>query len=94
MLDTMLLYPGHMDLHINMTYMRPHEFRVLTSNYLGIEDHVLFSEINKLRKTTQATPTEVAEQLIRHDNPDIILNGLLNLSTSRRKKLFTNQSSN
>ncbi|KAK9177105.1 hypothetical protein WN944_029124 [Citrus x changshan-huyou] len=62
-LDLTLLRPGHMDVHIHMSYCTPCGFRMLASNYLWITEHPLFSEIEmslELKKVIQ-----VAEQLIR-----------------------------
>ena len=66
-----------MDVHVHMSYCTPCGFRVLAANYLGIKEHLLFEEIEESIKTTQVTPAEVAEQLIKSDEHDIVLNGLI-----------------
>jgi chaperone BCS1 len=76
-LDSALLRPGRMDVHVHMSYCTPCGFRVLAANYLGIKEHLLFEEIEESIKTTQVTPAEVAEQLIKSDEHDIVLNGLI-----------------
>ncbi|KAI9170279.1 hypothetical protein LWI28_025481 [Acer negundo] len=47
-LDSALLRPGRMDMHIHMTYCTPSGFRTLVSNYLGINNHDLFPEIDEV----------------------------------------------
>lgn len=81
MLDPALLRPGRMDVHIHMSYCTPSGFRVLASNYLGIrdgEDHRLFGEIERLIESTEVTPAQVAEELMKSDDADVSLGGLVN----------------
>lgn len=47
-LDPALLRPGRMDVHIHMSYCTPCGFKLLASNYLGVEDHELFGKIEEL----------------------------------------------
>ncbi|GMH18174.1 hypothetical protein Nepgr_020015 [Nepenthes gracilis] len=76
-LDPALLRPGRMDVHIHMSYCSPCGFKLLASNYLGITHHSLFSEVEKLMQTAKVTPAEVAEQLMRSEEPDATLRGLI-----------------
>ncbi|KAL8473842.1 hypothetical protein ACS0TY_030629 [Phlomoides rotata] len=77
-LDPALLRPGRMDMHIHMSYCTPSGFRLLASNYLGIkDDHVLFEEIEDLITNAKVTPAEVAEQLLKDDDPKVSLQGLI-----------------
>lgn len=76
-LDPALLRPGRMDVHVHMSYCTPPAFKVLADNYLGIQHHLLFAEIEELIRTTQVTPAEVAEQLMRSDDPELVLKGLI-----------------
>ncbi|CAK9143427.1 unnamed protein product [Ilex paraguariensis] len=76
-LDPALLRPGRMDVHIHMSYCTPCGFKLLASNYLGIEQHELFGETEKLIRTIEAAPAEVAEQLLKDDEPGTALNGLI-----------------
>ncbi|XVE66995.1 hypothetical protein DITRI_Ditri08aG0125000 [Diplodiscus trichospermus] len=76
-LDPALLRPGRMDVHIHMSYCTPCGFKMLASNYLGISEHPLFSEIEEMIMTAQVTPAEVGEQLMKYDMPDKVLRGLV-----------------
>lgn len=76
-LDPALLRPGRMDVHINMSYCTPCGFRLLASNYHDIKYHPLFEEIEDLLPNAKATPAEVAEQLLKNDDPDASLRGLI-----------------
>lgn len=72
-LDPALLRPGRMDMHIHMSYCTPQGFRVLASNYLEIEKHKLFEEIDALIESTEITPASLAEELMKSEDPDIAL---------------------
>ncbi|KAL4577665.1 hypothetical protein LXL04_013776 [Taraxacum kok-saghyz] len=85
-LDPALLRPGRMDVHINMSYCTPRGFRLLASNYLGITEHTLFEKIDDLIREVEITPAEVAEQLLKDDGPDIVLNGLIDFFDVKRKQ--------
>ncbi|KAF3967528.1 hypothetical protein CMV_008468 [Castanea mollissima] len=76
-LDPALLRPGRMDMHIHMSYCTPSGFKILASNYLRIESHCLFTEIEGLIKEVEVTPAEVAEELMKSEDPDIALAGLV-----------------
>ncbi|GAB2282769.1 Protein HYPER-SENSITIVITY-RELATED 4 [Dionaea muscipula] len=85
-LDHALLRPGRMDVHIHMSYCTPCGFRLLASNYLELKDHSLFNEIDELIKQVQITPAEVAEQLLKHDEPESALKDFIGLLTSKGKE--------
>ncbi|KAK2636739.1 hypothetical protein Ddye_031531 [Dipteronia dyeriana] len=88
-LDSALLRPGRrMDMHIHMSYCTPSAFRNLVSNYLGMninDDHNLFLEIDELMTEVQVTPAEIAEELMRNEDADISLDGLIKFL--QRKKI-------
>ncbi|GMP57661.1 hypothetical protein CsSME_00021647 [Camellia sinensis var. sinensis] len=75
-LEPALLRPGRMDVHIHMSYCTPCGFKILASNYLGIKDHSMFPEIEKLVTEVEVTPAEIAEELLKSDEADIALGGL------------------
>ncbi|KAL1186463.1 hypothetical protein V6Z11_A01G179500 [Gossypium hirsutum] len=79
-----LLRPGRMDMHIHMSYCIPSAFRVLASNYLCITDHDLFNEIDKLMLAVEVTPAQVAEELMKSEDTDIALQGLINFLRYRK----------
>lgn len=75
-----------MDVHIHMSYCTPPVFRRLASNYLGISDHALFREIEELIPTTEITPAEVAEQLMRGDELETVLMELIQFLKAKKKQ--------
>ncbi|KAI7746903.1 hypothetical protein M8C21_018125 [Ambrosia artemisiifolia] len=85
-LDPALLRPGRMDVHINMSYCTPCGFRMLAYNYLGITQHSLFEEIEDLIRKVEITPATVAEQLLRNNDPDSALGGLLEFICVKMKE--------
>ncbi|GMN29346.1 hypothetical protein TIFTF001_002396 [Ficus carica] len=85
-LDPALLRPGRMDVHIHLSYCTPCGFRVLASNYLGMEEHALFEEIEHQIEATEVTPAEVAEELLKGNDPDIALQGLIEFLTLKNKE--------
>ncbi|KAJ7953049.1 Aaa-atpase [Quillaja saponaria] len=90
-LDPALLRPGRMDVHINMSYCSGNGFKILASNYLGIHDHCqnqLYEEVQGLIDSTEVTPAEVAEELMKSDDADVALEGLARFL--KRKKIEEN----
>ncbi|RWR82439.1 protein HYPER-SENSITIVITY-RELATED 4-like protein [Cinnamomum micranthum f. kanehirae] len=76
-LDPALLRPGRMDMHIHMSYLKSNAFNILSSNYLGIDDHKFFKEISQLLEKVEVTPAQVAEELMKSNDPDVALRGLI-----------------
>nr|POE84639.1 protein hyper-sensitivity-related 4 [Quercus suber] len=85
-LDPALLRPGRMDVHIHMSYCTPCGFKMLASNYLGITEHSLFSDIEMLIETTKVTPAEVAEHLLKNEEPEIALRGLIEFLEGKKRE--------
>ncbi|KAK4359057.1 hypothetical protein RND71_021286 [Anisodus tanguticus] len=85
-LDSALLRPGRMDVHINMSYCTPCTFQTLVSNYLGIEDHPLFPEIFDVLNEAMVTPAEVAEQLLRNEGVETAMSNLLDFIHKKKKE--------
>lgn len=84
-LDSALLRPGRMDVHIHMSYCTPCGFKLLASNYLGITEHPLFLEVEQRMKITKVTPAEVGEQLLKHSEPEIAMKGLIEFLEEKKK---------
>ncbi|KAH7352949.1 hypothetical protein KP509_19G071400 [Ceratopteris richardii] len=79
-IDSALLRPGRMDMHILLSYCSFPAFKKLARNYLGIQDHPMFLELEKAmtQSSAQVTPAAIAEILIIHQhNPDSALSEVL-----------------
>lgn len=84
-LDPALIRPGRMDMHIHMSYCTPSGFKILASNYLGLEKHYKFREIEELITEVNVTPAEIAEELMKSDEADIALDGLIKLLNMKKE---------
>ncbi|KAL0728410.1 hypothetical protein Bca4012_024503 [Brassica carinata] len=63
-LDPALIRRGRMDNHVEMSYCRFEAFKVLAKNYLEIEWHELYGEIERLVEEIDMSPADVAENLM------------------------------
>ncbi|WCJ20849.1 P-loop containing nucleoside triphosphate hydrolases superfamily protein [Euphorbia peplus] len=63
-LDPALIRRGRMDKHIHLSYCCFEAFKVLAKNYLGVESHKMFPEIEELFGEINMTPADVAENLM------------------------------
>jgi chaperone BCS1 len=77
-IDPALLRPGRMDMHINLSFCTVNGFRILASNYLDIQSHPLFEQVERLLEKIQVTPAIVAEELMKGDDVDVVLTELVN----------------
>ncbi|KAK9748436.1 hypothetical protein RND81_02G057100 [Saponaria officinalis] len=88
-IDPALLRPGRMDVHVHMSYLGMSAFKTLASNYLGIpvdgEPHRLYEQIEGMIRTTNVTPAEVAEEMMKSKEVDVVLEGVVALL--RRKQI-------
>ncbi|KAL0658204.1 hypothetical protein Bca4012_078789 [Brassica carinata] len=66
-LDQALIRRGRMDMHIELSYCRFEAFKILAKNYLNLDSHLLFGEIETLLEETNMTPADVAENLMVKD---------------------------
>lgn len=86
-LDPALLRPGRMDMHVHLSYLTMPGFMVLAYNYLQVfTDHPLFGDIESLLKTVNATPAEVAEELMRSEDVDTALGGVVELLKGKKSQ--------
>ncbi|PIA56098.1 hypothetical protein AQUCO_00700449v1 [Aquilegia coerulea] len=83
-LDSALLRPGRMDMHIHMSYCSFCGFKLLASNYLGIQDHQLFGQIEGLLESVEITPAEVAEELMKDDDSQVALQMIVQLLLQKK----------
>ncbi|KAK2974233.1 hypothetical protein RJ640_016719 [Escallonia rubra] len=83
-LDPALLRPGRMDMHIHMSYCTPPAFKFLASNYLGIDTHGTFGDIEKLISEVEVTPAEIAEELMKSEKADVSLGGVLKFLRAKK----------
>ncbi|XWS63836.1 hypothetical protein CRYUN_Cryun06bG0135900 [Craigia yunnanensis] len=84
-LDPALLRSGSMDVHIHMSYCTPSGFRILTSRYLCITSHNLLTEIDELMMEVEVTPAEIAEELMKSEDADIALGGLIKFLQNKKR---------
>ncbi|KAJ6385924.1 hypothetical protein OIU77_028984 [Salix suchowensis] len=85
-LDPALLRPGRMDVHIHMSYCTPCGFKMLISNYLGLTEHPLFPSVEALIETAKVTPAEVGEQLLKWEEPESVLTGLIEFLEDKKSE--------
>ncbi|XP_076917420.1 AAA-ATPase At3g50940-like [Bidens hawaiensis] len=64
-LDPTLLRPGRIDMHIQMSYCTFNAFKQLAFNYLDVEEHKLFGQIEELLQAVNVTPADVAGELMK-----------------------------
>lgn len=84
-LDRALLRPGRMDIHIEMSYCSFDGFKLLASNYLKVEDHPLFKNIEQFLSKVQVTPAEIAGELMKNDDGDTALFNFVKYLESKEK---------
>ena len=84
-LDPALLRPGRMDMHIYMGYYGWEAFKTLARNYFLVDDHELFPEIQELLAEVEVTPAEVSEMLLRSEDADVALQGLVEFLQEKKQ---------
>uniref|UniRef100_A0A0E0LLC3 AAA+ ATPase domain-containing protein n=1 Tax=Oryza punctata TaxID=4537 RepID=A0A0E0LLC3_ORYPU len=85
-LDAALLRPGRMDVHVYMGYCSWDAFKTLAHNYFVVGDHPLFPEIRELISGLEVTPAEVSEMLLRSEDADAALSGLVEFLEEKKKQ--------
>ncbi|XP_021718056.1 AAA-ATPase At3g50940-like isoform X2 [Chenopodium quinoa] len=87
-LDPALLRPGRMDMQIHMSYLTFQSFKILVSNYLEFEgEHPLFDEIKGMFEIVEVTPAQVAEELMRSEDVDEALEGVLKFLKTKKEMI-------
>jgi chaperone BCS1 len=84
-LDPALLRPGRMDMHVHMGYCGWEAFKTLVRNYFVVDDHPMFLEIQGLLAEVEVTPAEVSEMLLRNEDVDVALQGLVEFLTEKKQ---------
>lgn len=75
-----------MDVHINMSYCTPSGFKLLAKTYLGITDHhPLVLKAGEMIASSSVTPAQIGEQLLKSDDPDLALEGLIEFLEDKRR---------
>ncbi|KAL6840612.1 hypothetical protein ACP4OV_029476 [Aristida adscensionis] len=85
-LDPALLRPGRMDMHVYMGYCGWEAFKALARNYFLVDDHKLFPEIQELLSAAEVTPAEVSEMMLRSEDADVALQGLVEFLQEKRRR--------
>ncbi|CAH8310912.1 unnamed protein product [Eruca vesicaria subsp. sativa] len=88
-LDPALIRRGRMDKHIEMSYCRFEAFKVLAKNYLEIESHELYGEIERLLEETDMSPADVAESLMPksdEEDADVCIKRLVKTVEEEKEK--------
>ncbi|KAL6602767.1 hypothetical protein ACP70R_043128 [Stipagrostis hirtigluma subsp. patula] len=80
-----LLRSGRMDTHVYMGYCGWEAFKTLAKNYFLVDDHSLFPKIQALLSEVEVTPAVVAEMLLRSEDADVALRGLVELLRDQKK---------
>ncbi|XWS29209.1 hypothetical protein CRYUN_Cryun24cG0008900 [Craigia yunnanensis] len=82
-IDPALLRAGRMDKHICLSYCTVSTFKQLAANYLGIPNHDLFSQIEKIIEEIKVSPAEVAGELMKSKDHITCLKGLIQFLESK-----------
>lgn len=77
-----------MDMHIHLSYCTFGGFETLARNYLGIKEHQpLFDEIESLLQNAEVTPAQVAQELMKSEDAEAALQGLITMLKERNIKV-------
>jgi len=86
-LDPALLRSGRMDMHIFMSFCTFPALKILVKNYLRIDKHQLFPELEQVIEDARMTPADVSEILVKYRlNPTRALVELLETFKTAKEK--------
>ncbi|VVB13980.1 unnamed protein product [Arabis nemorensis] len=85
-LDPALIRRGRMDMHIELSYCGFEAFKILAKNYLDLDSHPLFGEIESLLKEAKIAPADVAEKLMAKNHKIDVDGSLKDLVQSLEKR--------
>ncbi|KAG4922623.1 hypothetical protein JHK82_051597 [Glycine max] len=88
-LDPALIRSGRMDKKIELSYCCYEAFKVLAKNYLDVDHHDLFHDVEGLLEKTNMTPADVAENMMpksKGDNVETCLKKLIESLEKAKKK--------
>ena len=75
-----------MDMHVYMGYCGWEAFKTLARNYFLLDNHALFPEIQELLSAVEVTPAEASEMLLRSEDADVALQGLVEFLQVKKKQ--------
>lgn len=80
-------------MHIHMSYLSIDGLKILASNYLGIkiESHSRYKEIKELMGSTEVTPAEAAEELMKSSDIGLCIEGLVEFLKGKKSEIIRNQ---
>uniref|UniRef100_A0A166ERH0 AAA+ ATPase domain-containing protein n=1 Tax=Daucus carota subsp. sativus TaxID=79200 RepID=A0A166ERH0_DAUCS len=75
------------------TGQQPRSSQILASNYLGIkiESHSRYKEIKELMGSTEVTPAEAAEELMKSSDIGLCIEGLVEFLKGKKSEIIRNQ---
>ena len=75
-----------MDMLVHMGYCGWEAFKTLVRNYFLADDHALFPVIKELLSAVEVTPAEVSEMLLRSEDADVALQGLVEFLQDKKQQ--------
>lgn len=75
-------------MHIHMSFCTYEGFKTLACNYLKIcGTHPLYEKIETLLQKTKATPAQVAEELMKSEEAEVALQGLVTFLKEKKNSV-------
>ncbi|GAB4861557.1 hypothetical protein Ancab_036750 [Ancistrocladus abbreviatus] len=88
-IDPVLLRPGRVDVHIHFPLCDFNNFKNLASNYLGVNDHKLFPQVEEMFQTgATLSPAEIGElMMVNRSSPSRALKSVITALQSNTELL-------